>query len=97
MRDLNELSIFTALADEMSFTRAADVLEISKAAVSKAITRVETRLGVRLFERSTRRLRLTEAGEIYLDYARRAIDEARGGETAVAKLNETPRDRKSVV
>ncbi len=76
MRDLNELSIFAAIVDEMSFTRAADALEVSKAAVSKAIARLEARLGARLFERSTRRLRLTEAGEIYLGYSRRALEEA---------------------
>jgi DNA-binding transcriptional LysR family regulator len=97
MRDLNELSIFTAIVDEMSFTRAADVLEISKAAVSKAIARMESRLGARLFERSTRRLRLTEAGEIYLGYSRRALEEANDGEAAITKLNEKPRGTLRVV
>src|SRR5450631_121550 len=97
MRDLNELSIFAAIVDEMSFTRAADALEISKAAVSKAIARLETRLGARLFERTTRRLRLTEAGEIYLGYSRRALEEANDGEAAVTKLNEKPRGTLRVV
>jgi DNA-binding transcriptional LysR family regulator len=91
MRDLNELSIFVAIVDRTSFTRAADALEISKGAVSKAVSRLEARLGARLFERSTRRLRLTEAGEIYLEYSRRALEEANDGEAAVTKLNETPR------
>ncbi len=97
MRDLNELSVFTAIVDEMSFTRAADALEISKAAVSKTIARLEARLGVRLFERSTRRLRLTEAGEVYLGYSRRALEEANDGEAAVTKLNEKPRGTLRVV
>jgi LysR family transcriptional regulator for bpeEF and oprC len=97
MRDLNELGIFAAIVDEMSFTRAADALEISKAAVSKAVTRLEARLGARLFERSTRRLRLTESGETYLEYARRALEEAEDGDAAVTKLNETPRGTLRVV
>ena len=91
MKDLNEVAIFTLIVQEMSFTRAADALEISKAAASKAIARLEGRLGARLFERTTRRVRLTEAGEIYLDYARRALEEVEDGEAAVSKLTEQPR------
>ena len=91
MKDLNEVAIFTLIVQEMSFTRAADALEISKAAASKAIARLEGRLGTRLFERTTRRVRLTEAGEIYLDYARRALEEVEDGEAAVSKLTEQPR------
>lgn len=97
MRDFNELNIFTAIVDEMSFTRAADVLEISKATASKAVANLEARLGARLFERTTRRLRLTEAGETYLSYARRALEEANDGEAAVTKLNEKPRGTLRVV
>ena len=91
MKDLNEVTVFALIVQEMSFTRAADALEISKAAASKAIARLEGRLGTRLFERTTRRLRLTEAGEIYLDYARRALEEVEDGEAAVSKLTEQPR------
>lgn len=97
MRDLNELVIFTAIVDQMSFTRAADVLEISKAAASKAIANMEARLGARLFERNTRSLRITEAGEILLNYARRALEEANEGEVAVTKLNQKPRGTLRVV
>ncbi len=91
MRDLNELAIFTTIVEKMSFTRAAEALEVSKAAASKAIVTLEARLGTRLFERTTRRLRLTEAGEVYLEYARRAMEEADEGEAAVTKLTEKPR------
>ena len=91
MENLNEVTVFTRIVQEMSFTRAADALEISKAAASKAIARLEGRLGTRLFERTTRRLRLTEAGEIYLEYARRAVEEVEDGEAAVSKLTEQPR------
>ena len=91
MRNLNELAIFTLISQEMSFTRAADHLQISKAAASKAISSLETRLGTRLFERTSRRLRLTEAGETLFTYAQRAIEEADDGEAAVSKLTEKPR------
>src|SRR5262245_48257645 len=91
MKDLNELQIFSVLAREMSFTRTAEALEISKAAVSRAIAGLEERLATRLLERTTRRLRLTEAGEIYLIYAKRCMEEAESAEAAVSKLAEQPR------
>ena len=91
MNDLNELQIFTSVVQEMSFTRAASALDISKAAASKAVSSLENRLATRLFERTTRRVRLTEAGEIYLAYAKRAMEEAEAAETAVSQLSEQPR------
>jgi DNA-binding transcriptional LysR family regulator len=91
MQDLNELQIFTSVVQEMSFSRAAGALEISKAAVSRAIASLERRLATRLFERTTRRVRLTEAGEIYLAYARRAMEEAEAAEAAVSRLADQPR------
>lgn len=91
MNDFNEVQIVVLAAQEMSFTRAAIALGISKAAVSRAVLNLETRLGTRLFERTTRRLALTEAGETYLVFARRAIQEAEDGEAAVSKLNAQPR------
>lgn len=97
MRNFNEISIFAAIVEEMSFTRAADALEISKAAASKAVASLEARLGARLFERTTRRLRLTEAGEIYHSYVQRALGEANDGEAAVTKLNQKPRGTLRVV
>ena len=91
MTDLNEVAIFAFIVQEMSFTRAADALEISKGAASKAMARLEARLGTRLFERTTRSVRLTEAGETYLNYARRAMEEVEDAEAAVSKLAEQPR------
>ena len=91
MNDLNELQIFTRTAQEMNFTRAAAALEISKAAVSRSIASLEHRLAIRLFERTTRRLALTEAGEIYLIHARRAMEGVGDAEAAVSKLTAQPR------
>lgn len=91
MNDFNEIAIFAAVAQEMSVTRAAAVLGISKAAVSRSVTRLEARLGTRLFERNTRRLRLTEAGEACLVHARLAVEEGQQAERSVFRLSDRPR------
>ena len=91
MKDRNELQIFTLVAQELNLTRAAAALEISKATVSRAIMGLEARLATRLFERTTRRLVLTEAGEAYLIYARRAVEEAKNADVAVWQLSGEPR------
>ncbi len=97
MNDFNEVVIFTQVVQEMSFTRAAGALQISKAAVSRAIASLEERLKTRLFERTTRRLRLTEAGQTFLCYAKRAVEETQQGEAAVSRLTERPRGTLRVV
>ena len=97
MTDLNELQIFAAIAREMSFTRAAQWLGISKAGVSRALVSLEARLGARLFERTSRQLVLTEAGETYLRHAKSAMEQAEQADAAVASLNEQPRGTLRVV
>jgi DNA-binding transcriptional LysR family regulator len=61
--ELRELRIFLVLADELHFGRTARRLSISQPAVSEAVRVLETRLGVKLFDRTSRRVRLTPAGE----------------------------------
>ena len=58
------LDVFVAVADLGSFTAAAGRLSLTSSAVSKSIARLEARMGVRLFERTTRRLSLSEAGVV---------------------------------
>lgn len=67
---LSGLETFCAAAEWASFTKAATALGVTPAAISRAIARLETRLGVRLFVRTTRRIRLTEAGELYFQQCR---------------------------
>jgi DNA-binding transcriptional LysR family regulator len=62
MKNLTDIAVFVQVVDSGSFTNAADRLGLSRAVVSKSITRLEARLGVRLLHRTTRRLSLTEAG-----------------------------------
>jgi DNA-binding transcriptional LysR family regulator len=82
MRNLQGLTSFLEAATAGSFTAAAERLEISPAAVSKNVIKLETELGVRLFNRHTRRIRLTPEGEVFAEQARealRALDNALNG------------------
>src|SRR4028119_1585951 len=80
--DLNDLAAFVAVADAMSFTRAASKLGMSPSALSHAMKALEARLGVRLLARTTRSVRATEAGERLLRTLRPAFDEIGAGATA---------------
>lgn len=62
---LKGIDVFVAVADLGSFTAAAGRLSLTSSAVSKSIARLEARMGVRLFERTTRRLSLSEAGVVF--------------------------------
>jgi len=62
---LKGIDVFVSVADVGSFTAAAERLNLSSSAVSKSIARLEARLGARLFNRTTRRLSLTEAGQTF--------------------------------
>ncbi len=63
MQDLGHMGVFAVVAQELSLSRAAEKLGCSKSAVSKQITALESRLGVKLLYRSTRRSRLTDEGQ----------------------------------
>jgi DNA-binding transcriptional LysR family regulator len=80
----NEMSIFARVVDRGSFAAAASDFGLSPSAVSKLMTRLESRLGVRLLNRTTRRLALTAEGEMFLDRSRRILDAIEAAESEVA-------------
>ncbi|EHN11660.1 transcriptional regulator LysR family [Patulibacter medicamentivorans] len=69
-----QLRSFVVLAEELHFTRAAARLYVAQQALSRQIREMESRLGVRLLDRTTRRVALTPAGEAFLESARTALD-----------------------
>jgi DNA-binding transcriptional LysR family regulator len=72
--ELRELRYFVAVAEERNFTRAARRLGIAQPPLSKAIGRLEAKLGVRLLERSTRQVSVTPAGQVLLEQSRVALE-----------------------
>jgi DNA-binding transcriptional LysR family regulator len=79
MSKIQQMSSFVAVVDAGSFVGAADATGMSKAAVSRHVGELEKRLGVRLLQRTTRRLSLTEEGRMFFERAKElleSIDEA---------------------
>ena len=74
--ELRHLRYFVAIAEERSITRAAERLWIAQPGLSTQIRRLEAELGVKLFQRHTRGVDLTDAGELFLERARAALDAA---------------------
>ncbi len=88
--ETTRLRVFREVAERGSFTAAATVLNISQPAVSQHVAKLEQETGFALLERSTRRVRLTSAGEVFLARARALLcqlDEARRELAAMVELN----------
>lgn len=91
MDRLQALRVFKRVAELHGFSAAARDLELSNAAVSKNVNELEAYLGARLLTRTTRRVSLTEAGEIYYDYCVRVLRELEDADAAVMHMNQAPR------
>ena len=90
---LSDISIFISVVDSGSFTSAADKLDLSKSQVSKCVNRLERTLGARLMDRTTRRLRLTEAGATLYESSKTALGQIDEAQTAISRLQGAPRGR----
>jgi LysR family cyn operon transcriptional activator len=80
------LRYLLAIAEHHSFTRAAESLYVSQPTLSQQIKQLEESLDVQLLDRSGRSVRLTDAGEVYLSYARRALSELDAGKRAIHEV-----------
>jgi DNA-binding transcriptional LysR family regulator len=96
MDALSDIAVFVRVVERGSFTRAADELELSRAAVSKYLSRLEARLGARLLHRTTRRLTLTEAGAALFEASQGALERIEEAEESIARLQKEPRGRLKV-
>lgn len=85
---IDDLQVFATTAEAGSFSAAARLLDISPALASGAVQRLERCLGIRLFVRSTRRLRLSDDGQRYLPHALAALDTLENGELALVQGRE---------
>ncbi|UVO52261.1 LysR family transcriptional regulator [Sphingomonas sp. SUN019] len=91
--DLEAWAIFASVVEHRSFSAAADAIGLSKATVSKAVSRLETQLGQSLFNRTSRHLSLTEAGRPLAERAARILVEARCAEEAAHDSASAPEGR----
>jgi DNA-binding transcriptional LysR family regulator len=91
MRDLNDLQFFAAVVGHRSFSKAARGLGVPKSRVSRRVALLEERLGVRLLERSTRSLSVTEVGQQIYEHARAALEEADAVENVAQRVRVEPR------
>lgn len=90
MQDLNDLALFAAVVRNNGFSAAARDLNIPKSKLSKHVARLEEQLGVRLLERSTRKLRVTEIGQVFYEHCQGLLDGVAMAEAEIAAVKAEP-------
>jgi len=96
MSRFTQMQIFVAVAEQEGFAAGARKLRLSPPAVTRAVAELETRLGVRLLHRTTRRVRLTEAGQRYLNDARNVLAAADEADEAAIGIHAEPRGQLTI-
>jgi len=87
---LSGMSVFVRVVDQGSFTGAANLLAHSTSYISKEVSRLESRLGVRLLNRSTRTISLTDSGKTYYEYCRQIVADADEAERSISAQHGVP-------
>lgn len=93
MDNLNTITVFVRVVESRSFTAAAHRLGISASGVSKSVSRLEKELGVRLVNRTTRKVSLTEDGVSFFERCRQILSEIEEAETALTRARAAPRGK----
>ncbi|MGQ9426036.1 LysR family transcriptional regulator [Gilvimarinus sp. F26214L] len=93
MDNLSGLKVFVQVAETRSFVAAGRLLGVSASAVGKSVARLEEKVGVRLFHRSTRSVTLTAEGALFLKRSRRILAELEAAETELSQATVAPRGR----
>jgi DNA-binding transcriptional LysR family regulator len=91
VRDFNDLQFFAAVVQQRGFSAGARALGLPKSRVSRRVAVLEERLGVRLLDRTTRGVNLTEVGQQVFEHARAAVIEAEAAEEAALRMQSEPR------
>src|SRR5271169_6957950 len=91
VRDFNDLQFFAAVVQHRGFSAAARAFGLPKSRVSRRVALLEERLGVRLLDRTTRGLGLTQVGQQVFEHARAAVIEAEAAEEAALQMQTEPR------
>jgi len=93
MDSLNGFVVFVQVAETRSFVAAGRLLGVSASAVGKSVARLEEKLGVRLFHRSTRSVTLTAEGALFLERSRRILAEIEAAQQELSQASAAPRGR----
>ena len=88
---LRHIRYLIAIEDQGSFTRASEALHVSQPTLSQQIKQLEESLGVQLFDRTSRSVKPTDAGRVYIQYARRALQELEAGKRAIHDVRDLSR------
>ncbi len=90
MQDLNEMAIFAVVVGSGSFTKAAERLKLPKSTVSRKVSQLEKRIGVRLINRTTRNLKPTETGKLYHEHCLKMLEQAEEADRVVTNMQSEP-------
>jgi DNA-binding transcriptional LysR family regulator len=89
--DFNDVPMFVRIVETGSFAAVADELGVQRSSVSRALARLEQTLGVRLLQRTTRKLSLTDAGQVFFEKVRKAVSGIDDAVNALREVGEEPR------